>query len=70
MTRIPYLRHSSKILSSRALPSAPTSLKPAETIIMDLTPALPQSSTLSMTSSAGITITARSGFSGKALTFG
>jgi len=50
----------SRILSSRALPSGPISLKPAEIMIMPFTPAFPHCSTMSGTVFAGVAITARS----------
>ena len=48
-------------------PAGPTSLKPAEMIIAQGTPAFPQSRIIPGTVAAGVTITARSTFSGMEL---
>ncbi len=55
-----YLCLISSILSSSALPSGPTSLKPAEIIISPFIPALPHCSTTSGTVFAGVAIIAKS----------
>ena len=56
---------SSSILCSSFTPSSPVSLKPDDIIIIPSIPASPHSLTLSGTSSAGVQITARSGFFGR-----
>jgi len=60
----------SRILSSKALPSGPVSLKPAEIMIMPFISAFPHCSTMSGTVLAGVAITARSTFSGICSTAG
>ena len=61
---LPYFFFNSRILSSSALPFAPVSLKPAETIIAPFTPAFPHSSMTAGTVFAGVAIMAKSTVSG------
>jgi hypothetical protein len=68
--RIPAARTFSASARSRAAPSPPTSLKPAEITISPRTPLRMQSSTTPSTRRAGTTTTARSTGSGIAATLG
>ena len=65
-----YCLANSIIFSSKAFPSAPISLKPAETIIAPFIPAFPHSSTTPGTVDAGVAIIAKSHDSGTAITVG
>ena len=64
MMRMLYLRASSRQAFSRAAPSLPTSLKPAEMMMMPRTPAFPHSVTEPKTRLAGMQMMARSTCSG------
>ena len=64
ITRIPYFLALSRILSSKAFPAGPVSLKPADTIITPFTFARPHSSITSGTVFAGVAIITKSTGSG------
>ena len=69
-TRMPVRRASSTTRSSRAAPSSPTSLKPAEMTTAVGTPASPHSAMIPGIEAGGVTMMARSTCSGIEATFG
>jgi hypothetical protein len=70
MMRMPPRCASARISCSIAAPPGPVSLKPAEMMMADGTPFAVHSRITPGTHAAGVTMTARSGVSGKALTLG